>query len=395
MKKNKSFLNSAVVYLRSAHYGAFLYKRMIGRVEGNPENGDIVAVVDKAGKFFGWGFYNAHSKIVLRMISYLEERPDEEEIKIRIKRAVHIRKNVLQLTKTTNAYRLIHAEGDGLSGLIADYFDGYVVIEIFSLAMFLRIEKIKQDIVDAGVKVKEFFVRADEKVAEQEGFSISALKEISKKDKITVTENEVSFYINLEKGHKTGFFCDQRRNRLELTRYTENKSVLDVCCYTGGFACYAAKLGKATDVYAVDLDEKCLEVARENAKLNNVNVQFEHSDAFHFLRQAQKDHKKWDVVVVDPSKFVSRRDRMDKGLQRYSDLNQLAAGVVNDGGLMLTCSCSGLVSQELFIKTVSRAIRLAGKSMQMLQIAGASEDHPVMIDTLDSQYLKAIMGIVF
>jgi len=382
-----------VVHLRSAHYSAFLYEKMVGRVEGLPADGDWVAVVDKAGRFFGWGFYNSRSQIRLRMFSRDAQMPDDATLARRIAQAVALRRDLLQLDHASDAYRLVHAEGDGLTGLIADRFGRHVVIELFSLAMYRRLGCIEDAFIDAGLSVQAFVIRADKAVALQEGIPAHRLLD-SKAGTVVIQENGVKFAVDLAKGHKTGFFCDQRDNRLALARLAPGKRVLDVCCYTGGFAVYSAKLGQAAEVTAVDLDEKALAVARQNAKLNDARVQFTHADAFDFLRQAGAERRQWDVVVVDPSKFVPRRTMMELGLRKYADLNRLAAGVVSPGGVLLTCSCSGLVDQATFIQTVGRAVRAAGRTMQVFALTGAGPDHPFHADTPEGQYLKAVWGRV-
>ncbi|MBI5723835.1 MAG: class I SAM-dependent rRNA methyltransferase [Planctomycetes bacterium] len=384
---------AAKVYLRSAGYGAFVFEKMIDRVEGQPADGDVVAVIDKRGEFFGWGFYNSQSRIRLRMFSHAGPRPDDAAIARRISAAVALRRDMLKLDGRTDTYRLVHAEGDGLSGLVADRFGQYVVLEIFSLAMFRRLQAIQDAFIDAGLSVREFIVRADKDACRQDGFDLGRMHDSKQRD-VTVSENGVKFQVDLKRGHKTGFFCDQRENRLAHCAFTPGNRVLDVCCYTGGFACYAAKLGRAAAVQAVDLDENAIEIAKHNATLNGANIEFKHADAFDFLRQSGAQGKKWDVVVVDPSKFVTRRDALEVGLRKYADLNRLASGVVSPGGLLLTCSCSGLVDQPTFIQTVGRAVRAAGRAARVINVTGAGPDHPVMSDTPQSAYLKAVWALM-
>jgi 23S rRNA (cytosine1962-C5)-methyltransferase len=328
------------------------------------------------------------------MITTERTTVDDEFIRQRIRQAVQLRRDTLKLDSTTDAYRLVHAEGDGLTGLIADRFGRYVVIELFSLAMDRRIEMIEDAFIDAGLEVDGFLLRTDKAIALQEGIKPRKRSE-TKTDSTIITENGVKFAVDLKRGHKTGFFCDQRDNRLALTAHTRGKRVLDVCCYTGGFSMYASTLGHAAEVTAVDLDENALVTARTNAKLNNASVQTIHADAFDFLRDAQKQGRQWDVVIVDPSKFVSKRAMLETGLRKYSDLNRLAAGVVAPGGLMVTCSCSGPVDQETFITTVSRATRYAGRTMQIINLTGAGADHPFLGDTPESRYLKLIWARVW
>jgi 23S rRNA (cytosine1962-C5)-methyltransferase len=378
-----------VAHLKSASYNTFLYRKMIEKIDGEPANGDLVAVKDKYNRFFGWAFYNGQSEILLRMISREPEMPTDDFLRQRIISAVKLRRDVMKLDETTNAYRLVHAEGDGLTGLIADKFGEYVVIELFSLAMFRRLNLIEDAFIDAGLSVKGFLLRVDKSIAQQEGIVIGKHDE-PKADKTLITEQGVQFAVDLRKGHKTGFFCDQRENRLALTKFTPGKRVLDVCCYTGGFAVYAASLGKAAEVTGVDLDENVLPTAMENAALNDGTVEFTHSDAFDYLRDAQNKKRQWDIVIVDPSKFVSKKAFLDVGLRKYADLNRLAAGVVAPGGMMITCSCSGPVDLATFIETVGKGVRSAGRTMQIFRITGAGPDHPFLADTPEGQYLKVV-----
>jgi 23S rRNA (cytosine1962-C5)-methyltransferase len=377
-----------LVHLKYVNFGPFIYQQMIDQVTGSPADGDLVAVIDTRGEMFGWAFYNGRSQITLRMLSHRPQRPAGDEIARRIARAVSLRRETLRLEDTTEAYRLIHAEGDGLSGLIADRFGPFVVIELFSLAMYRRLHEIEDAFIDAGLSVEQFVVRADKTVCQQEGFTLGRESK-GPREPAVIRENGVAFEIPLGGGHKTGFFCDQRDNRLALTALTSGKRVLDCCCYSGGFACYAATLGKAAEVTAVDLDEKALVLAGRNAELNEATIDFHHADAFDFLRRAQAAGRQWDVVVLDPSKFVRRRTEMEIGLRKYGDLNRLAAGVVAPGGVLLSCSCSGLVDQATFVDTLARSFRLAGRSGQIFRLSGAGADHPIDADAPEGLYLKA------
>jgi len=289
----------------------------------------------------------------------------------------------------TDAYRLIHAEGDGLSGLIAERYAEWIAIEVFSLGIYKRIDVIKR-LLSEATGLQRFVVRADEHVERMEGFRVTPASSDPVPRTITIEENGVRFRVDLQAGHKTGFFCDQRENRRRLASLCRGLDVLDCCCYTGGFGIYAKALGQADSVTAVDLDEQAVELAKANAKLNQVRVNFAHADAFGYLRQMQTNARTFDIVVLDPPKFVPTRDDYDEGSRKYGDLNALGLSVLKPGGLLLTCSCSGLVGREDFLAMVKSAATRVGRQLQIVDVTGAGPDHPVMANCPESAYLKAV-----
>ena len=204
-----------------------------------------------------------------------------------------------------------------------------------------------------------------------------------------ITENGLKFSASPGSGHKTGFFADQRDNREYLTRFTQGKRVLDICCNSGGFAIYAKARGGAEEVIAIDLDEEILEIANKNAYLNNARIKFIQSDLFPYLRDAAAAGEQFDVVILDPAKLTRDREQVIAALKKYNDMNKLAMQVVKPGGILLTCSCTGLVSEEEFLDMIRRAAFYAGRSVQVLKVSGAGGDHPFMAHVKESRYLKA------
>src|SRR5207237_1229138 len=190
--------------------------------------------------------------------------------------------------------------------------------------------------------------------------------------------------------HKTGFFLDQRANRKALAAFCADKRVLDLCCNTGGFAVYAKALGQAQEVVGVDLDEEALDLARQNANLNQARIRFVQADLFSWLRDIQPAGQRFDVVILDPAKQTRDREEVGYALKRYLDMNRLALQAVAPGGIFLTCSCTGLVSEEMFLDTLRRAAWQAGRTVQVLRIAGAAADHPFLIHVTGGRYLKAV-----
>ena len=379
------------VSVRSAGYHPFVYRKMvIGPVGAvRPRDGDMVRVVDRDGLPLGYGLWNARSQINLRFLSSGVEPPGVEFWESRIDRAISLRRDLLHLEDTTNAYRVVHAEADGLSGLILDRFDDVLSAEIFSLGMYQRIGPILERVA-SRLGTKHFKVHVDERIALAEDFPGRPISTPKLPPRVTITENGVRFRVQFAGGHKTGFFCDQRDNRLAVSKMVAGKSMLDVCCYTGGFGIYAMAKGNASEVTCVDLDEKAVALARDNANANQVRPTFVHSDAFGYMRQMGVNGKTFDVVVLDPPKLIPGRLDISSGKRKYFDLNVLALNCVTPGGILLTCSCSGLLPAEEFLILLRAAARKAARSVQVLAVTGASSDHPVGLEALEGSYLKAV-----
>ena len=289
---------------------------------------------------------------------------------------------------------MVHSDGDGLSGLVVDKLGPVLSVQVHSFGVYERLAKwipyLKERLV-----ASEAIVEVDPKIADLEGIRVDA----SLSDDIRFAkfeEHGVRFEADFRDGHKTGFFCDQRDNRKRFAGYSKGKDVLDVCCYTGGFALSAAVLGEAAEVTAVDLDEKAIEQAKRNANLNGqARVNWTHCDAFSFMRQMQRNERQWDLVNLDPPKLIFSKDQQAEGMKKYEDLNQLACTLVKPGGVMATYSCSGQLSAEDFESMVIRSAHRAGRRLQILDRAGAGGDHPVMSNCPESRYLKAIWSVVW
>jgi len=362
---------------------------MLADVDPAARPGDFVAVYDKHDRFFGHAFYHDRSQIALRMLSHVPQPSDEEFFRSRLRLALDWRDRLLGGDAKTDVYRLVHSEGDSFSGLIAERYADVIAIEIFSLGVYRRIELIKR-LFSELTGIDRFVVRADERVEQLEGFHVKPAFSTAGLEMVTVREHGLRFRVDLRGGHKTGFFADQRDNRRRLAGLTRGCELLDVCCYTGGFGIYAAKLGGAAAVTGVDLDEKAVELAKKNANLNNLRIQHVHADAFAYLRQMQTNRRLYDVVVLDPPKFVAGRDDFHEGARKYVDLNTLGMTVLKPGGLLLTCSCSGSVSRDDFMGMVKAAANRVRRPLQIVDITGAAPDHPVMANAPESAYLKAV-----
>lgn len=378
-----------------------VFPRMLGEVSSDARNGDWVNVYDKAGNRVGAGLYNSRAKIPLRVVCHSTEPIGEEYFELAIRRAVALRRELGKLDASTDAYRLINSDGDGMSGLTIDRYGDTLFCEVYSLGMFQRLPK-WLPLLHELAGTKHSHIHVDHDLGSLEGMKPSLVKEIvaSAPGKVRIRENGVRFEVDFVAGHKTGFFCDQRENRKRFAEMVEGKRVLDLCSYTGGFAISAALVGKAAEVTAVDLDEKAIAQGRRNANINQVSpnrLKWVHADSFAYTRQMQKNGELWDVVLLDPPKFVLTREPEGsaEGRRKYEDLNQLAISLVRPGGLFITCSCSGLVSLEDFEGHVIKAAHRLNKRLQIFDRTGPGIDHPVYSNCLDSRYLKLIWARVY
>ena len=396
-------LQSPWVWLRSISHQPFVYKKMLRDADAEARPGDVVNVYERGGQLVGRGLYNPRSQIVVRMLAQPDVPIDEAFWRQRFEQAVALRAQ-LRLDEITDAYRLVHAEGDGLSGLIVERYADYLVFEVFSLGMFQRWPELadivgnvlgaptRLDRPDTAGQSWRTVVRADTRIAQIEGFRVPEPTRFAGKPpaRTTIREHGIRHWVNLETGHKTGFFCDQRDNRRRFANFCRDAHVLDLCCYTGAFSLCATLIGGAKAVTAVDLDENAIAVAKENANLNQTRIDFVYADAFTFLRQMIQNGRQFDAVVLDPPKLATYRGECEDALRKYNDFNALAMQVVRPGGVLLTCSCSGLISRPAFHDAVFRAATRVGRSVQVLDETGAAPDHPVMMNCPASAYLKTL-----
>jgi 23S rRNA (cytosine1962-C5)-methyltransferase len=370
---------------RSAH--PWVFQKMVEKPATRLPGGSVVDVVDRDGQWVGRGFYNSHSRIALRMLTADAAEPiDAAFFERRLGQAVALRRDWLGLDAVTDAYRLVHAEGDGLSGLVVDRFGPILVLEFFAAGMY-RFRATIQDVLARHYPGSRFYWFAEEHVQKQESFDCRPPEPPSPE---LIREHGLRFRVAPGSKHKTGFFLDQRDNRRALAAFCAGRRVLDLCCNTGGFAVYAKALGGAEEVIGVDLDEQALALARQNANLNQARVRFVQADLFPWLRDVLPAGQRFDVVVLDPSKQTRDRESVDFALKRYLDMNRLALQAVAPDGVFLTCSCTGLVSEEAFLDTVRRAAWQAGRTVQVLRLAGAGPDHPFLLHVPEGRYLKAV-----
>jgi len=369
----------------------WIFQKLVEKPVQRPKPGSLVEVVGPDGVWLGRGFYNGHSRIAIRLLERDPDVPvDADWFAAKIAEAVRLRREVLKLDAVSNAWRVVHSEGDGLSGLVVDRYGDLLVVEYFSAGMFRYREWIY-----AALKAQfpgcRFHAFADEHVQKQESFDFRGSEPAAP---AIITEYGIKFRADPAGAHKTGFFADQRENREWLSHQCAGKRVLDLCCNTGGFAVYAAVRG-AEEVIGVDIDEAVIEIAKGNVKLNmpfesGVRPRFVQADIFPWLRDAANNGDQFDVVILDPAKMTRDREQVIPALKKYLDMNKLALGVVKPGGLFATFSCTGLVAEDQFLDMLRRAAFYAGRTVQVLKVSGAGADHPWLTDVQESRYLKAV-----
>jgi len=371
-------------------YHPWIFSGAIKKISGEPAEGDIVTVYDNKDNFLAFGHYQPGS-IAVRILSFKDTEPDIEFFRGRIRSAFEFRKSMgLIDNQSINVFRLIHAEGDNLPGLIADFYDGVVVLQMHSVGMY-RIRKEIAGIISElpGAGVKAIYDKSESTIPFKAG--IEARNEFIYGDSAPaiVTENGFKFKIDWTTGQKTGFFIDQRENRKLLSEFTKGRSVLNMFGYTGGFSVYAMKDGGL--VHSVDSSASAAGLADENVRLNfgdDTRHQSFQVDAFEFLNDI-KD--KYDLIILDPPAFAKHNNALANALQGYKRLNMKAIGQIKPGGIIFTFSCSQVVTRENFRKSVFAAAANTGRNVRILHQMSQPPDHPVNIYHPESEYLKGLV----
>jgi len=379
------------VQLKYQTFHPSIWPKMIGDVSRDARPGDLVLVLGKEGTPFGWGLWNPKSRMPLRIVSHSLDDLDESFFETAIRRAATLRREIHHLDAVTDSYRAIHGDADFLPGMVADKFADVLSVEITNLAAWQRLPS-WLPILHECFDTKRVVVSVDEDLARIEGIPRSGGQESDNVRSVKINEHGIRYEVDFSSGHKTGFFCDQRDNRRAFGALAQGRSVLDLCCYTGGFSISAALAG-AEDVTAVDLDETAVAMAKRNANLNSVRIKQTHADAFTWMRTMIENGRKWDLVITDPPKFIHGKED-DIGTAKYADMNKLALQLVATDGLFVTCSCSGQLGAGAFEQIVIGAAHRQNKRIQMFNRTGAGPDHPTLSNYPESRYLKVLWGRV-
>ena len=371
--------------------GPWVYDNEIASILGSFENGDMVIVHDFDGYPLGRGFINTNSKIRIRMMTRKSEQEiDEEFLRKRVRDAWEYRKK----TVDTRSCRVIFGEADFLPGLVVDKFSDVLVVQSLALGIDRLkgkiLELLKEEMARDGVVIRGVYERSDAKVRRQEGMElVKGFIGEPFDTKVEICENGVKYLVDVEDGQKTGFFLDQKYNRLAIQRLCRDAEVLDCFTHTGSFALNAGIAG-AKSVLGVDASELAVEQARENAALNGLSetVKFVCEDVFELLPRLEEQGKKFDVVILDPPAFTKSRNSVKNAVKGYREINLRAMKLVKDGGFLATCSCSHFMSYEMFTQTIGQAARNVHKRLRQVEYRTQAADHPILWAAEESYYLK-------
>ena len=370
----------------------WVFVTSIDRVDGEPKAGDEVELHSHEEKFIGRGLFNPNSAIRVRLYRWDDGPLDDEYFDSLLGSAVSLRTEILKLDAAAG-YRLVSSEGDGISGLTVDRYGRWLVAQFTSLALFARKDAWTRRLMEM-TGAEGLLVRTERSTAEQEGLPTPFEATIGTlpAEPIEIVENGLTYWVDPHAGQKTGFFLDQRDNRRAVARYCAGRRVLDLYCYTGGFALNAVKNGGAASVVGVDGSAVAVEVARHHATLNHLDkVTFEHGDALAVLDAYRSRGETFDVVICDPPKFARSPRGVEDAIKGYLRLNRAALDVLEPNGVLATCSCSGLVDRGLFADMIGQVAELSGRPIQILEQRGQGPDHPVSASCLETEYLKCFI----
>jgi 23S rRNA (cytosine1962-C5)-methyltransferase len=372
----------------------WVFSGAIKKMSCEPQEGDVVEVYSNHDEYLGTGHYQA-SSISIRVFSFQQVEPDYEFWKTKLVKAFEYRKELgLVDNPETNVYRLVHAEGDGLPGLIIDYYNGTIVMQTHSIGMHLIREMFVEALKEIyGEKLKAIYDKSSETLPKSANLNQKDGYLFGKSDTNEVLEYGHKFIVEWEAGQKTGFFVDQRENRKLLEKYVKDKTVLNTFSYTGGFSVYALKAG-AAEVHSVDSSKKAIELTEKNILANNLDAAKQQSiqaDAIDYLKDIDG---KYDVIILDPPAFAKHHDAMHNALQGYKRINLQAIKQIKKGGFIFTFSCSQVVDKFHFYSTVASAAILSGRNVKVIHQLSQPADHPVSAFHPEGEYLKGLVLFV-
>ena len=371
--------------------GAWIFDNEIDTITGRFKNGEVVTVHDFDGYPMGKGFINQNSKIRIRMMTRKPDQEiDESFLKMRVKNAWEYRKT----TVDTSSCRIIFGEADFLPGLVIDKYEDVLVVECLALGMEqfkeIIVNFLKEILAEDGIKIRGVYERSDANERTKEGLSkVKGFIGDAFDTNVEIVENGVHYMVDVANGQKTGFFLDQKYNRLAMQRICKGKKVLDCFTHMGTFALNAGIAG-AVDVTGLDISEYAVSQAEANARLNHLenNVHFRQANVLDELPKLAQAGEKYDVVILDPPAFTKSREATKNAIKGYREINMKGLKLVKDGGYLATCSCSHFMTQELLAKTVKEAAKATHKRLRQVEFRTQAPDHPILWASDESYYLK-------
>lgn len=372
----------------------WVYAGAIDRIEGQPNDGDEVDLISSGGNFVARGLFNSQSKIQVRLYCWEQGIAlDKAFFRERLDRAIHLRHNILKLNGPETGYRVAFSEADFLSGLVVDRYGDWLAVQFTALGLGRRREIIAEALRER-LDPRGIYLRTEKGIGRLEGVELHDEPVWGEQppSNLTITENGLRVLVNLAEGQKTGYYLDQRDNRLAVAKLCADKRVLDAFCYSGGFGLHAAKAG-AAEVLGVDASEMALELARQNAAANELsNVSFECADVFRYLAELATANRQFDVVVLDPPKFARNRAAVTEALKGYRRLFQLALKLLAKDGILVSCCCTGLITLQEVEDLITQAAIERRRDLQILDRRGPAPDHPIAATCPQSGYLKCIIS---
>tara|TARA_A100001037_G_scaffold273687_1_gene270811 strand:- start:935 stop:2131 length:1197 start_codon:yes stop_codon:yes gene_type:complete len=376
----------------------WVFSGAVGQHPDGVEPGATVDVLDAEGVFVARGYYNAASSIPVRVLTRnLGETIDANFVRERIRRAIDLRRSWID-QKTTNAYRVVHGESDGLPGLIVDRYADFLVVQFHTLGVEVMRDTVV-DVLNELMSPTGIWERSDVGTRRADGlaeFPTGLISGDEPPDLIEVSENRALFAIDVRRGQKTGFFLDQRENRQTLQTFSRDRDVLNCFCYTGGFSIFAAR-GKASMVVSVDVSQPAIDLVEHNLRLNRFDPETHPciaANVFDYLKECKANKQTFDCIVVDPPAFVKTQRAIPQATRAYISLNRKAVELIRPGGLLVTASCSTQIDYESFFTIVKHAASAAGRAVQIVKSHLQAIDHPAPVSFPEGRYLKCLFGIV-
>lgn len=353
------------------------------------EKGELVKIYDDKGRFQGIGYVNPHSLITIRILTKNDESINKDFFLRRFHSAQSYRKMIGY--QKFNSYRLVYGEADGLSGLVVDKYGDYLSVQVLTAGMERLLPLFKEVLIDV-FSPKAIVLKNDTTIRELEGLSLTKEVVYGKVERLPVIEEDGVFYeIDIINGQKTGFFLDQRANRLYVRKILAGRKglrVLDCFSYSGGWALSVASEVEEVVLTAVDISNKAVEIIRRNAEINHKDINVVKADAFNFMREEKAKKASYDVIILDPPAFIKSKSKIKEGIKGYKEVNLTAMKLIRNSGILVTSSCSHHLSREMFYQVLVDAAKDSKKSFKIIKIGGQSPDHPLLLSMPETEYLK-------